>query len=248
MAGVEVVFGAKAQTVEAAGHTVADLRGNLKHVLNIPIEAELWVNGELVDGEYVTQDGDILEFKVSDGHKGASFDDNELVAQYPQIDEAILRARLKEYAAIHPDKIREGHTPGTNLYWDDRSLREYVVGIERLPGGPAEPPAAQKPLWNEKTRELSFQGKPLLKLRAKAGHVEAILNAFQTANWENPIDDPLQYGQHEVEMAQKRRDAILRLNNSLLDKTFLHFESDGKGRIAWERGPRPPRRRHPKAD
>jgi hypothetical protein len=116
------------------------------------------------------------------------------------------------------------------------------------PKGPAEPPAAQIPDWNEKTRELKFQGKLLRKLQEKAEHVEAILNAFQTANWENPIDDPLEHGPHELEMAQKRRDAILHLNDSLLDKTLMYFKSDGKGRIAWERGPRPPRRRRPKAD
>jgi hypothetical protein len=65
------------------------------------------------------------------------------------------------------------------------------------------------------------------------------------ANWENPIHNPLQYDDYEVEKDKKRGDAIYRLNNSLLDKTLLHFHADGsgKGRIVWERGPRPARGR-----
>lgn len=111
MAGVEVVFGAEAQTVEAAGHTVADLRGNLKHVLNIPPHAQARVNGDLVDGEYVTQDGDTLEFIVVEGHKEGEWAEELELARH------ITSGQLDHFRDTHPtpEDWRES-PPGSGVY------------------------------------------------------------------------------------------------------------------------------------
>ena len=67
---VEVVFGAESTTLDLSGHKVQDVRDTLKHVLNIPNDAQARVNGNLVDGEYVLQANETLEFVKVAGQKG----------------------------------------------------------------------------------------------------------------------------------------------------------------------------------
>lgn len=67
---VEVVFGSESQTLQLSGHSVQDTRDTLKHVLNIPNDAQARVNGNLVDGNYVLQENDTLEFVKVSGQKG----------------------------------------------------------------------------------------------------------------------------------------------------------------------------------
>lgn len=70
LGSVEVMYGAESQELAIAGHTVADVRSHLKHVLNIPADAQARVNGELKDGDYVLQENDTLEFVKVAGQKG----------------------------------------------------------------------------------------------------------------------------------------------------------------------------------
>ena len=72
LGNVEVVYGAEAQTLAISGHNVQDVRDYLKHVLNIPADAQARVNGNLVDGAYILQENDTLEFVKVAGQKGAS--------------------------------------------------------------------------------------------------------------------------------------------------------------------------------
>lgn len=70
LGNVEVLYGAEAQTLSISGHDVSTVRGELKHVLNIPDDAQARVNGELVDGNYILQEHDTLEFVKVAGQKG----------------------------------------------------------------------------------------------------------------------------------------------------------------------------------
>jgi hypothetical protein len=67
---VEVIYGSEAQTLQLSGHSVQDTRDTLKHVLNIPNDAQARVNGNLVDGNYILQESDTLEFVKVSGQKG----------------------------------------------------------------------------------------------------------------------------------------------------------------------------------
>jgi molybdopterin converting factor small subunit len=72
LGSVEVMYGAESQELAIAGHTVGDVRSHLKHVLNIPADAQARVNGELKDGDYVLQENDTLEFVKVAGQKGGT--------------------------------------------------------------------------------------------------------------------------------------------------------------------------------
>ncbi len=67
---VEVVFGSESQTLKLSGHSVQDVRDTLKHVLNIPDDAQARVNGNLVNGDYALNEQDVLEFVKIAGQKG----------------------------------------------------------------------------------------------------------------------------------------------------------------------------------
>ena len=67
---VDVVYGAESTSLELSGYKVQDVRDTLKHVLNIPNDAQARVNGNLVDGEYILQELDTLEFVKVAGQKG----------------------------------------------------------------------------------------------------------------------------------------------------------------------------------
>lgn len=69
---VEVVYGPEAQTLPIAGHNVQDVRDYLKHILNIPSDAQARVNGQLVEGDHILQESEILEFVKVSGQKGIS--------------------------------------------------------------------------------------------------------------------------------------------------------------------------------
>ena len=75
---IEVVHGAEAQRF-LAGRSVEYLRGYLKHVLNIPVDADPRINGKSVGGEYITRAGETLEFIKTDGRKGLFYTEAELV-------------------------------------------------------------------------------------------------------------------------------------------------------------------------
>lgn len=65
-----VTYGAESVNVSGSGITVDEMRQHMKHVLGIPEDAQARVNGNLVDGNYVLQDVDSLEFVKVSGQKG----------------------------------------------------------------------------------------------------------------------------------------------------------------------------------
>jgi len=67
---VSVVYGANDVEIELAGHKVTDVQVALSDVLNIDKNAEAYVNGVQVNGEYQLKAGDRLEFMKEAGQKG----------------------------------------------------------------------------------------------------------------------------------------------------------------------------------
>jgi hypothetical protein len=67
---VSVVYGANDLEMELGGHTVADVQASLADVLNLDKNAEAYVNGLQVKGDYQLKAGDRLEFMKEAGQKG----------------------------------------------------------------------------------------------------------------------------------------------------------------------------------
>lgn len=67
---VSVVYGANDLEMELGGHTVADVQASLADVLNLDKNAEAYVNGVQVNGDYQLKAGDRLEFMKEAGQKG----------------------------------------------------------------------------------------------------------------------------------------------------------------------------------
>lgn len=68
--GVKLVCGANSQEAAVAGRTVSDIRRDFGDVLNIPPNAQAIISGDNVQGAYVLQPGDTLEFLKPSGTKG----------------------------------------------------------------------------------------------------------------------------------------------------------------------------------
>jgi hypothetical protein len=67
---VSVVYGANDLELELAGQSVADVQAATSDVLNLDKNAEAYVNGQQVDGNYKLKAGDRLEFMKESGQKG----------------------------------------------------------------------------------------------------------------------------------------------------------------------------------
>ena len=67
---VKVIHGANDGVFDLAGARVASIQASLVDAFNIPNQALAFVNGEQVDGEYVLQSNDTLEFCKQTGDKG----------------------------------------------------------------------------------------------------------------------------------------------------------------------------------
>lgn len=67
---VSVVYGANDLELELAGQSVADVQAATADVLNLDKNAEAYVNGQQVDGNYKLKAGDRLEFMKESGQKG----------------------------------------------------------------------------------------------------------------------------------------------------------------------------------
>lgn len=65
-----VVYGVNELELDLAGKSVRGLWQHLNQVLNIPREAQVTVNGDAVDDEYVVRPGDEIEFRKAAGVKG----------------------------------------------------------------------------------------------------------------------------------------------------------------------------------
>lgn len=98
---------------------------------------------------------------------------------------------------------------------------ELVDAINQLGGDQAEPPT-----WKPDTGKLIYRGKTVRTVRAIAGRVRPILDAFQSAGWPNRIPAP-----PGIE-DQTLREAIKVLNTRLKD---IRFRADGStGGVIWE--------------
>lgn len=69
-ATTRVIYGVNELELDLAGKSVRGLWQHLSQVLNIPREAQVSVNGEPVDDEYVVAPGDEIEFRKAAGVKG----------------------------------------------------------------------------------------------------------------------------------------------------------------------------------
>jgi hypothetical protein len=67
---VTVVCGANSNSYELEGKTVAEAREVLKEVLNIPEGSNAAISGDNVEGTYILQGNDVLEFAKKSGDKG----------------------------------------------------------------------------------------------------------------------------------------------------------------------------------
>ena len=70
LANNDIMFGSEHLKLPLVGKSIADLRKELKHALNIPEGAQARVNSKLVDDSYVVQEEDIVEFVKVSGQKG----------------------------------------------------------------------------------------------------------------------------------------------------------------------------------
>ncbi len=69
-ATTRVVYGVNELELDLAGKSVRGLWQHLSQVLNIPREAQVTVNGEPVEDDYVVRPGDEIEFRKAAGVKG----------------------------------------------------------------------------------------------------------------------------------------------------------------------------------
>lgn len=72
-AAVKVIHGANDDSFNLAGSKVSAVRASLVDAFNIPGDALSFVDGEQVDGNYVLQSSQTLEFVKQAGVKGVEF-------------------------------------------------------------------------------------------------------------------------------------------------------------------------------
>ena len=65
-----VLYGAEEQEHNITGHSVAEVRKGLKAIMGIPADAQARVDGKVVDGDYILQENETLEFVKVAGQKG----------------------------------------------------------------------------------------------------------------------------------------------------------------------------------
>ncbi len=120
---IECVYGAEAQSVPT-GYAVGDYRDNLKHVLNIPPEAQARVNGVQVGEECLPGDGKTLEWIKKNGEKGLPWVTvTELVTAY-KVPPKCAREVLENHARQDSSCCIEVRDPKQNqprrLYDEDK--------------------------------------------------------------------------------------------------------------------------------
>lgn len=68
--GVEVSYGVHKMLADAIGKTVADVKGGLAQVMNIPANATAVINGQKVTDDHTIKKGEKVEFVKEAGVKG----------------------------------------------------------------------------------------------------------------------------------------------------------------------------------
>lgn len=243
---IDVAFGSESVSFPA-GYRVVDIRDTLKHVLNIPPDAQPRVNGELVDWEERVDSG-TLEFVKAKGSKGGGWAvDGELPERF--------RPHLDEFRRTHPSpKDWYEPEPGVYLYREAALYAEFgppsadEIGREILrftalggqaddrPASAAPPdPLGQRrtPHYDNELRRITVGGVLIKKYHEPSRNQIAVLIAFEEAGWPAVIDDPIPGSR--VEPKRRLRDTVAGLNASHRAKNIVlfHAENDGEG-ISWE--------------
>jgi hypothetical protein len=95
----------------------------------------------------------------------------------------------------------------------------------------AADPDAELPSWDAAQHTLSWRGQVVKRFKEEAPCQEAILSAFQAANWEDCIEVVLPQ-ELRADVKRRLRDAVRNLNRSV--RPHLHFSQEGCGsRVRW---------------
>jgi hypothetical protein len=88
------------------------------------------------------------------------------------------------------------------------------------------------PDWDAVRRRLCFKGEIVKAFRVPAPNQEAVLNAFEQAQWPACIDNPLDHCDHAG--AHQLQQTIRALNRARA-RAVLRFRGDGTGtRVCWD--------------
>lgn len=107
------------------------------------------------------------------------------------------------------------------------------AGLELRAGGPTIvlQAGAERPVWDDQLRELSWQGVLVKRFRQPAENQERILAAFQEEAWPPRVDDPLPPAGRDG--PTRLRDTIRCLNRGQASPV-LRFVADGTGSgVCW---------------
>lgn len=133
---VKVVHGSADGTFDnLVGVKVSTVKASLVHAFNIPGEAQAFVNGETVNGDYTLQANDTLEFVKQAGVKGgddvtATIDGDYLVIRLPLQKPPKLSASGKNFtvASSFGNKTTEAEVNGKKV---TVGVNAYVRNDER---------------------------------------------------------------------------------------------------------------------
>ena len=237
-----------------ACRAVSDILKGLDPHIGIPPETVVSVNGEVVGGEYVLRDGDTVVLARPPGRKGVgeiwtitefatkagvSVEEVELwIEQGLRVLRTSNDAILITETAVDCFVEREMKPPGTTGFG---ALAATPAPDPLVPQGAA--PARPKPEWNFVSGELLWNGEVIRKYgRQPADKQIGILNAFQTAGWDESIPNPTveepppdrPAKKSAKAAAQKNLGSAIRALNKKLKKGTIMFRAVRGGRIAWE--------------
>ncbi len=89
------------------------------------------------------------------------------------------------------------------------------------------------PRWDRKLRQLLFDGCVVKRFRLPARNQEAVLSAFEEANWPSSIDDPLPW--LPKQRCKERLHATIRCLNANHENRRIRFRGNGTGEaVLWE--------------
>jgi hypothetical protein len=150
---LEVVCGAGngEQLAVTTDTTVGEVRAFLRPILGIPRDAFARLDNRPSEVTDLIGHAKVLEFFVKRGEKRFAWEEDELIAKYPWVDEEVVRRALREYSAAHPETcfLEAGRT----WYIDDRGLWSYLRKVLGPPHQHPLPdqrvPALRRP-WERK--------------------------------------------------------------------------------------------------
>ena len=128
---LEVVYGFGAEELRGlpAKAQIADIRAYMRRVLGIPADATAWLDGRLTHGTDPIGYSATLEFKVARGEKRWAWTEDDLVENYPSVEEAVVRRRLAEYGDAHRGDHPTARflADGDVWYRDTPALRAFLA-------------------------------------------------------------------------------------------------------------------------